>query len=433
MAYFLEGEYMTYKIYTLGCKVNEYESEVMKDQLENNGYKKSDNPDICIINTCTVTNQADSKSRKLIRNVKKNNPNALIIAVGCMIQNKKDNFEDLEIDIALGNKDKSKIVHYIKEFQDKKIEKFYDINQMEFENMTLNNFDLTRAYIKIQDGCDNYCAYCIIPYVRGHVRCKKKDIVINEAKSLIKNGHKEIVLTGIHTGNYHDNDYALADLLNDLTKIKGLERLRISSIEATEIDDRVLEVIKNNKVLTNHMHIPLQSGSDEILKLMNRKYDTQYFKDKIKEIKKIRPNMSVTTDVIVGFPGETEELFQETVNTIKEIGFTKLHVFPYSKREGTKAAEMKNQIHGELKKSRVKTLLKLSKELEEDYMKKHLNKEIDFIPEVYKDGHLIGHTENYLLIKTKGNEELLGKTVKVKTIEIEYPHIKSDICICVNN
>lgn len=433
MAYFLEGENMKYKIYTLGCKVNEYESEVMKDLLENHGYQKSDNPDICIVNTCTVTNQADSKSRKLIRSIKKNNPNAIIIAVGCMIQNKQDNLQDLDIDIALGNKDKSKIIDYIEKYKNKKIEKFYDINEMEFEDMRLNNFDLTRAYIKIQDGCDNYCAYCIIPYVRGHVRCKNKDIVIDEAKTLVKNGHKEIVLTGIHTGNYHDGDYDFADLLNDLTKVQGLERLRISSIEATEIDDRVLNVIKNNNILTNHMHIPLQAGSDEILKQMNRKYDTKYFKNKIKEIRKIRPNMSVTTDVIVGFPGETEQLFNETVETIKEIGFTKLHVFPYSKREGTKAADMKNQIHGEIKKERVKILLKLSKELEQEYMKKYLNKEIEFIPEVYKDGHLIGHTENYLLIKTKGNEELLGKTVKVKIKEIDYPHLKSEICICVNN
>ncbi len=424
---------MKYKIYTLGCKVNEYESEVMKDLLENNGYQKSDNPDICIINTCTVTNQADSKSRKLIRNVRKNNPNALIIAVGCMIQNKKENLEDLDIDIALGNKDKSKIIEYIKEYQNKKIEKFYDINEMEFEDMRLNNFDLTRAYIKVQDGCDNYCAYCIIPYVRGHVRSKKKEIIVDEAKALVKNGHKEIVLTGIHTGNYHDGNYDLADLLNDLTKIEGLERLRISSIEATEINDKVLKVIKNNKKLTNHMHIPLQAGSDEILKQMNRKYDIEYFKNKIKEIRKIRPNMSVTTDVIVGFPGETDELFNQTVETIKEIGFTKIHVFPYSKREGTKAAEMKNQVHGEIKKERVKELLKLSKELEIKYMNKHLNKEIEFIPEVYKDGYLIGHTENYLLIKTKGKEELLGKTIKVKTNKIDYPHLISEICICVNN
>ena len=418
---------MTYKIYTLGCKVNEYESEVMADLLENAGYIKGDNPDVCIINTCTVTNNADSKSRKLIRSVKRNNPDALIIAVGCLIQNSIDKLEDLDIDIALGNKDKSKIVDYINMYQNEKISKLYDIDNMEFEDMTLNNSDLTRAYIKIQDGCDNYCAYCVIPYVRGHVRSKRKEDVINEAKNLIKKGHKEIVLTGIHTGNYHDNEYDLANLLNDLVKLEGLERLRISSIEATELNDRVLEVIKNSSILTNHMHIPLQAGSNEILKLMNRKYDLKYFKNKINEIRSIRPDINITTDVIVGFPGETDELFNETVNTIKEISFTKLHVFPYSKREGTVAASMKNQIDGNIKKERVKELLKLSKELEQNYMKKFLNKELTFIPEIEKDGYLIGHTENYLLIKAKGNIKDLKKTITINTKEMEYPYIISEI------
>ena len=418
---------MTYKIYTLGCKVNEYESEVMADLLENAGYIKGDNPDVCIINTCTVTNNADSKSRKLIRSVKRNNPDALIIAVGCLIQNSIDKLEDLDIDIALGNKDKSKIVDYINMYQNEKISKLYDIDNMEFEDMTLNNSDLTRAYIKIQDGCDNYCAYCVIPYVRGHVRSKRKEDVINEAKKKNKKGHKEIVLTGIHTGNYHDNEYDLANLLNDLVKLEGLERLRISSIEATELNDRVLEVIKNSSILTNHMHIPLQAGSNEILKLMNRKYDLKYFKNKINEIRSIRPDINITTDVIVGFPGETDELFNETVNTIKEISFTKLHVFPYSKREGTVAASMKNQIDGNIKKERVKELLKLSKELEQNYMKKFLNKELTFIPEIEKDGYLIGHTENYLLIKAKGNIKDLKKTITINTKEMEYPYIISEI------
>ncbi|MBQ9011503.1 MAG: tRNA (N(6)-L-threonylcarbamoyladenosine(37)-C(2))-methylthiotransferase MtaB, partial [Bacilli bacterium] len=363
---------MKYKIYTLGCKVNEYESEVMENLLDAAGYEKSDDPDICIINTCTVTNQADSKSRKLIRSVKRNNPDALIIAVGCMIQNKIDTLEEMDIDIALGNKDKSKIVSYIENYKDK-TSAIYDIEQMEFEDMSLSNSDLTRAYIKIQDGCDNYCAFCVIPYVRGHVRCKKFDKVIEEAKHLIVNGHKEIVLTGIHTGNYHDNTYDLSDLLARLSKLDGLERLRISSIEITELNDKFLQTLNNSKVLTNHMHIPLQSGSDRVLKTMNRKYDVKYFIDKINKIRNIRPGMNITTDVIVGFPGETDEMFMETIETIKTIGFSKLHVFPYSKREGTKAAAMKNQINGNIKKERVRTLIDLSKELEIKYMNKFLN------------------------------------------------------------
>jgi len=417
---------MTYRIYTLGCKVNEYESEVMSDLLLNAGFKKNDHPDICIVNTCTVTNTADSKCKKLIRSLKRKYPNAILVAVGCLIQNHKEVVEELEIDIALGNKDKSKIVEYINNYKEKQISKIYDIDQMDYENMSLNNSDLTRAYIKIQDGCDNYCAYCIIPYVRGHVRSKKKGDIINEANHLVDRGHKEIVLTGIHTGNYHDNNYDLADLLLDLTKIKNLQRIRISSIEITELNDKFLKVLKENRIIVNHMHIPLQSGSDTILKSMNRKYDVKYFKEKIKKIRKVRPSINITTDVIVGFPGETEEYFKETINTIKEINFTKLHVFPYSKREGTKAASMSNEIDGNIKKERVKTLLKLSKKLEQNYMKENLNQKMDFIPEVYKDGCLIGHTENYLLIKAKGNKKELNKTLTIYTKSIEYPYIISN-------
>ncbi|MBR3362302.1 MAG: tRNA (N(6)-L-threonylcarbamoyladenosine(37)-C(2))-methylthiotransferase MtaB [Bacilli bacterium] len=417
---------MTYQIYTLGCKVNEYESEVMANLLENAGYTKSDNPTICIINTCTVTNSADSKSRKLIRSIKRNNPNSVIIATGCFIQNKKD-LENLDIDIALGNKDKSKIVEYIKNYKQEKIKKIYNINDMEFEDMVLNNANRTRAYIKIEDGCDNYCTYCIIPYVRGHVRSKKKEKIIDEAKTLIKNGHKEIVLTGIHTGHYNLANYDLSDLLRDLCKLKGLERIRLSSIEITELNEKFLETLKENPKLVNHMHIPLQSGTNKILKLMNRKYDIEYFKNKIKKIRQIRPNINITTDVIVGFPGETEDDFKETINNIKEINFTKIHVFPYSKREGTKAANMKNQIDGNIKKQRVKKLLEISKELELDYMQKHLNKTIDFIPEVYKDGYLIGHSENYLLIKAKGTKNNLKNNISVKLTKITYPYIEGKI------
>ena len=414
---------MTYQIYTLGCKVNEYESEVMDNLLEKAGYTKSNNPDICIINTCTVTNTADSKSRKLIRSLKRNNPNSIIVATGCFIQNKKDLLDELEIDIALGNKDKSNIVKYLENYKKQKIEKIYDIKDMKFEDMVLNNTNLTRAYIKIEDGCDNYCTYCIIPYVRGHVRSKEKEKVIEEAKNLIKKGHKEIVLTGIHTGHYHYNNYDLSDLLKDLCKLKGLERLRISSIEITELNDKFLRTLKENPIIVNHMHIPLQAGSNKILKLMNRKYDVEYFKNKIKKIRNIRPNINITTDVIVGFPNETDNDFNETINTIKEISFTKIHVFPYSKREGTPAADMKNQVDGNIKKQRVKKLLEISKELEKKYMENYLNKEIKFIPEVYKDGYLIGHSENYLLIKTKGNKNNLKKETSVNIKEINYPYV----------
>lgn len=424
---------MKFYIYTLGCKVNSYESRIMTEDLINAGYvEKKDNnipADIYIINTCSVTNTADSKSLKLIRQAIKKNKDAIIVVCGCLAQAKPETVNIEGVDIVIGNKNKSKVSEYINEYVKNKNKKtdIYDISNVEFETMKLNNFDKTRAFIKIQDGCNNFCAYCIIPYTRGSVRSKPREDILNEIDHLTLNGHKEIVLTGIHTGNYGSefDNYDFADLLNEIVKIKKLSRIRISSIEITELNDRVLEIIKNNNVLVDHLHIPLQSGSDEILKLMNRKYDTKYFIEKINKIRKIRPDISITTDVIVGFPNETDKNFNETIETIKKVDFSKLHVFPYSKREGTKAATMEGQIKEEVKKQRVMELLKLSKELENKYMNKFIGKTLTFIPEVYKDGYLIGHTGNYLLIKLKGCEELLHKEVSVKLMENQYPYIIS--------
>lgn len=424
---------MKFYIYTLGCKVNSYESRIMTEDLINAGYvEEKDNnipADIYIINTCSVTNTADSKSLKLIRQAIKKNKDAIIVVCGCLAQVKPETVNIEGVDIVIGNKNKSKVSEYINEYVKNKNKKtdIYDISNVEFETMKLNNFDKTRAFIKIQDGCNNFCAYCIIPYTRGSVRSKPREDILNEIDHLTLNGHKEIVLTGIHTGNYGSefDNYDFADLLNEIVKIKKLSRIRISSIEITELNDRVLEIIKNNNVLVDHLHIPLQSGSDEILKLMNRKYDTKYFIEKINKIRKIRPDISITTDVIVGFPNETDKNFNETIETIKKVDFSKLHVFPYSKREGTKAATMEGQIKEEVKKQRVMELLKLSKELENKYMNKFIGKTLTFIPEVYKDGYLIGHTGNYLLIKLKGCEELLHKEVSVKLMENKYPYIIS--------
>lgn len=424
---------MKFYIYTLGCKVNSYESRIMTEDLINAGYvEEKDNnipADIYIINTCSVTNTADSKSLKLIRQAIKKNKDAIIVVCGCLAQVKPETVNIEGVDIVIGNKNKSKVSEYINEYVKNKNKKtdIYDISNVEFETMQLNNFDKTRAFIKIQDGCNNFCAYCIIPYTRGSVRSKPREDILNEIDHLTLNGHKEIVLTGIHTGNYGSefDNYDFADLLNEIVKIKKLSRIRISSIEITELNDRVLEIIKNNNVLVDHLHIPLQSGSDEILKLMNRKYDTKYFIEKINKIRKIRPDISITTDVIVGFPNETDKNFNETIETIKKVDFSKLHVFPYSKREGTKAATMEGQIKEEVKKQRVMELLKLSKELENKYMNKFIGKILTFIPEVYKDGYLIGHTGNYLLIKLKGCEELLHKEVSVKLMENQYPYIIS--------
>ena len=421
---------MKFNIYTLGCKVNTYESNVMSDLLKNKGYTEvgtEEEADISIINTCTVTNTADNKSFKTIRHAIKQNDDAIIVVVGCMSQNKKDEVLKVDgVDIVLGNIGKSKVVEYIDEFiktKNKKLD-IFDMMDTTFEPMILNNFNKTRAFIKIQDGCNNYCAFCVIPFVRGNVRSKAKDDVLKEAKHLIEQGHKEIVLTGIHTGHYgSDINSKLSELLIDLCKINGLERLRISSIEITELDDDFLQVLNDNKILVDHMHIPLQSGSDSVLSRMNRKYDKAYFIDKINKIRSIRPDISITTDVIVGFPGETEEEFNETIDTIKKVEFTKLHVFPYSKREGTVAAEMDNHVDEKVKKERVKILMNLSEELEKKYMNKFINKEVIFIPEIEKDGYLIGHTGNYLQVKMKKENNLIGQDVKVLLKDVEYPYI----------
>ena len=419
---------MKFYIYTLGCKVNTYESNVMKDKLINNGYiegNESDS-DIYIINTCTVTNTSDNKSLKVVRRVIKNHPNSIVIVVGCMTQVNSKLLDDLNVSIILGNSGKSKIVDYIEEYKknNKPIIKIDDIMVSDFEDMCLNNFNKTRAFVKIEDGCENYCSYCIIPFARGKARSKKPEIVIEEVKNLIKEGHKEIVLTGIHTGHYGADlaNYSFSKLLNELINIDGLERLRISSIEITELDDDFMDVLKNSKILVDHMHIPLQSGSDEILKLMNRKYDKNYFINKIERIRSIRPDISITTDIIVGFPGETEDLFNETLETVNKIRFSKIHVFPFSLRKGTKAEELPNHIDDVTKKERVKKLINISESLEKEYFNKFVGKEIEFLPEIYKEGYIIGHTGNYLLIKKKGNIVDLNILKQVTIEKVEYPY-----------
>ena len=294
--------------------------------------------------------------------------------------------------------------------------------------MFINDFPgRTRAFVKIQDGCDNFCSYCIIPFVRGKCRSKDPNKVIEEVTSLVNNGYKEVVLTGIHTGNYgNDLEYKFSDLLNDLIKIKGLMRLRISSIEATELNEEVLNVLRKSNIIVDHLHIPIQSGSNEILKLMNRKYDLEYFENKIKEIRSIRKDISITTDVIVGFPGETESLFKETIDTVKRINFSKIHVFPYSERQGTASSRMENKVPNNIVKDRAKELIKVSEELEKDYFNKFIGKEVEVLIEEYKDNYSYGHTGNYLYVKI--NKELEhNKVYKVKLTSIEYPYIIGEI------
>lgn len=418
---------MKVNIYTLGCKVNFYESNLMKEKLIDAGYTYTDmdDSDIVIINTCSVTNTADNKSLKAARHAAGLGKNVMV--VGCSSQNKEEAYEKIDgVNVILGNKGKSDIVSYIQKYFDKneRIIGVSDIQKVPFEEMKVNNFDKTRAFVKIQDGCNNYCSYCIIPYLRGDVRSKKSDDVINEVKSLIESGHKEIVLTGIHTGHYgSDINESFAGLLKKLVKIDGLLRLRISSVEITELNDEFLDVLKNSQVLVDHIHIPLQSGSNTVLKRMNRKYDKDYFINKIDTIRSIRPDISITTDLIVGFPGETEDEFNETIDTINKIKFSKIHVFPYSRRKGTPADLMDNQIDEKVKKERVSKIINLSKELEQDYFSKFIGKELVFIPEVYKNGYLIGHTGNYILVRALGDEKLLKQDINVKLEKLEYPYV----------
>lgn len=407
---------MKFNIVTFGCKVNQYESNMMKEKMLSSNFFYEENmsdANIIIVNTCSVTNVADKKCLKMIRKIKREYPNALLVVAGCSSQNNQNVYEALDIDILLGNKDKSKIAELIKEYLDteKKYVKFYNERDLEFEDMLINDYNHVRAFVKIEDGCDNFCSYCIIPFVRGSVRSKDFDTVIKESKLLTEHGHKEIVLTGIHTGHYMSNNHDLTDLINELSKIDDLLRIRISSIEITELNDKFLEMLKINKKVCNHLHIPLQAGSDEILKRMNRKYDLAYYEEKINKIRSIRPDISITTDIIVGFPYETDELFSETLEFSKKMNFSKIHVFPYSIRVGTAAASMPNQVDEVTKKVRVKKLMALSEKQEKEYYEKFKGKELDILVEECDNNVSIGHTSNYLMV-TLNENLLVGKIYK---------------------
>ena len=413
-------------IHTLGCKVNIYESEYIINILKENGYQIVDfdsKADIYIINTCTVTNTSDKKSEKMIKRARKQNKDAIIIAMGCHAQIKGDN---IDADIIIGNKDKSKIISLIEEYQENKnkIKRIYNLDNVSFEDMYISSFNShTRAFVKIQDGCDAFCSYCIIPYARGPIRSKDPKTVIKEITSLVENGYKEIILTGIHTGKYgKDINYTFEQLLKDIIKIKNLYRIRISSIEINELTDPILNLIKDNQVIAKHLHIPLQSGSDKILKLMDRKYNLKFYKDRIEKIRKMIKDISITTDLIVGFPNENEKDMEDTLKFLKEIKFTKIHTFPYSKREGTKAASMENQIDETIKRKRVKTVLELSDQLEQDFYQSKLNETEEVIIEQTKDGKSYGYTSNYIKVEIdsplKPNEVISVKINKVNNKKV---------------
>ena len=396
---------MKFNIITLGCKVNSYESNFMKEALVKNGFSfcnLNEKCDILILNTCTVTDTSDKKSLKEVRRLKRENPNAILVVCGCSVQNDKTKYDDLGINILMGNINKSNIVSIIEKYLDDKtpVEYVAKTRDLPFENMEVDISDHTRAYIKIEDGCDNFCSYCIIPFVRGKKRSKDFSLVLREVQHLANNGYKEIVLTGIDTGGYESNGKDLTDLIHEMSKINGIERIRQSSIEITQINEKFINELKNNKKICDHIHIPLQSGSDSILKLMNRKYDLKYFFDKIDMIRSVRPDISITTDVIVGFPGETEEMFLETMETCKKINFSKIHAFPYSERKGTKASMMDGKVPESVKHERVKKLLELSEKLEKSYYDKFKGKNKDVLIEEVNEFGSKGRTSNYLMVHT---------------------------------
>lgn len=425
---------MKFNIITLGCKVNAYESEFMQEALLRSGYLFDEqNPDIIIINTCSVTNMADRKSRKLVHKARREHKDALLVVAGCSAQNHQEDYQNMGIDILLGNREKSKIVSILEKYirDHEQYTYFTKERSLDFEDMQVEEFTThTRAFVKVQDGCDNFCSYCIIPYVRGSIRSKDFDKAIEEVKTLVSHGHKEVVLTGIHTGSYSSGGHDLSDLIEEMAKIDGLTRIRISSIEITELNDKFLNLLKREPKIANHLHIPLQSGSDAVLKRMNRKYDTNYFREKIAQIRAIRPDISITTDCIVGHPYETEECFLEYVAFCRDICFSKLHVFPYSIRTGTAAASMP-QIDEKLKKERTHILLELSNELEEEYYNKFIGSTLDVITEEYEGEYTVGFTSNYIKVYLKG-EYKLNQIYVCKLEQVEYLKVYGSIISCLN-
>ena len=417
---------------TLGCKVNIYESNALKNELINKGYivtEPSSDCDAFIVNTCSVTNMADAKSRKIINKMAKLNPDAVLCVMGCYSQTNKEATSIEGVDILVGNGNKLEIIPMLEDkLLEKDIEKKIKIidilNNHNYEKLEVTTYDHSRAFVKIEDGCENFCTYCIIPYARGPVRSKPADDVINELIRVTSLGYLEVVLAGIHTGKYNDNGLNLTGLIKRiLNEVPLLKRLRLSSIEINEVDDEFIELMKENDILADHLHLPLQSGSDLILEKMERKYDLAFFRNRVNKIRQARPNISLTTDIIVGFPYETDEEFNNTLNFAKEINFSKIHVFPYSKRANTKAALMP-QVQDSVKKNRALELIKLSDKLALDYANKFIGSQVETIIErVNKEGYMEGHSSNYLDIIVEKDDKILMKNVLIELTEVKKDKI----------
>ena len=413
----------TFTVYNLGCKVNAYELSAISSLLIKEGFvEDNNNPDVVVINTCSVTATADQKSRQHIRKMQKLFPNAVIAVMGCYSQgNHKFISEEIKPSILLGTSHRKEVVGLIKKVLSEGGNYLVideNTRQFEYEELGITSYtENVRAFLKIQDGCNNFCTYCIVPYRRGKMRSRNKENVIKEAEYLVKQGYQEIVLSGIHVGGYGQDlkDCSFSELVETLTDIPGLKSLRISSIEESEIDEKLIKLIQEKDNLAKHLHIPLQSGSNHVLKMMNRKYTREQFIEKIKYIKELIPNVMISGDVIVGFPQESDEDFQDTYNLCKEC-FDMLHVFPYSMRPGTVAAKMDGQISPEIKKQRSKVLLDLSDELYNSYVSRFINQEVIVLVEKYdeQNGLNVGHTSNYINVKIPLKESKVGEFIRVK-------------------
>ena len=405
--------------YTLGCKVNQYETNAMEQQFKNCGYdivKNTEIADIYVINTCTVTNVAERKSRQMLRRVKEINENSILIVCGCYAQVAEKELEQIpEIDIILGINEKNKIVEIVEKYiKSKDAETLEQVSDVASQKEFLDFGDVTyteknRAVVKVQDGCNMFCTYCLIPYARGRIRSRKIESVVSEITQIAKTGIKEVVITGIHVESYgkdfddiSDKKIRLIDLLEAINKIDGIERIRLSSLEPNVIDEEFIQrLFKLNKIC-DHFHLSLQSGCDSTLKRMNRKYTTQTYKKAVQLLRENYPEVKLTTDVIVGFPGETNEEFDSTYKFLKEIKFYRMHVFKYSKRRGTPAEKMPNQVDGNIKEQRSRTLIQLSNECENSYNESYMGKNVKVLFEEFEDGYFRGHTTNYMMVNVKG-------------------------------
>ena len=415
---------------SLGCKVNQYETNAMAQKFVANGYEIvefDEYADVYIVNTCTVTNIADRKSRQMLRRAKEINKDATLVACGCYAQVAKEELKKIpEIDLIIGNNEKNDIISIIenhiaqKGTEDIVSDVMYKLDYVELGTTTYT--EKTRAVIKIQDGCDRFCSYCLIPYARGHIRSRKIENVIEEIKKVVEEGINEVVITGIHIASYgrdfKGGNIGLIDLLEEINKIKGLHRIRLGSIEPTIITEEFVKRLSKLDKICDHFHLSLQSGCTETLKRMNRRYTTEEFKEVTKRLRTKFPNAALTTDIIVGFPGETEEEFNMTYEFLKEIAFYKMHVFKYSQRKGTKAAVMPNQIDGKVKEERGKKLIELSNENEYNYNKKYIGREVEVLFEEREGEYLKGHTTNYIVVKHKTDkDDLINKIAKVRVSE----------------